>query len=112
MIIGLPKYLGEQLGDKGVDELLTILNQSADQNKASIMDISTERFERRLKEEISQFRVEVNEEISQLRLEGALLRGEMKSDLAAAKSEIIKWMFLFWMGQTTAIIGILFAFFK
>lgn len=39
-----------------------------------------------------------------------------KKDLAETKTEIIKWMFIFWMGQFASIVGvltaILFAFFR
>jgi len=39
-----------------------------------------------------------------------------KVDLAEIKTEIIKWMFIFWIGQVASIVGILsailFAFFK
>jgi len=39
-----------------------------------------------------------------------------KVDLAEIKTEIIKWMFIFWVGQVASIVGILsailFAFFK
>ncbi|MCR4320310.1 MAG: hypothetical protein NUV74_08275 [Candidatus Brocadiaceae bacterium] len=39
-----------------------------------------------------------------------------KEDIANTKAEIIKWMFIFWIGQFTSIVGvltaILFAFFK
>jgi len=39
-----------------------------------------------------------------------------KEDIANAKAEIIKWMFIFWIGQFASIVGIitaiLFAFFK
>ena len=39
-----------------------------------------------------------------------------KSDLAETKAEIIKWMFIFWIGQFASIVGvltaILFAFFR
>ena len=39
-----------------------------------------------------------------------------KTDLAETKAEIIKWMFIFWIGQFASIVGvltaILFAFFK
>ena len=34
----------------------------------------------------------------------------VKVDLANAKSEIIKWMFIFWIGQTGVTLGIIFAF--
>lgn len=32
--------------------------------------------------------------------------------LNKSKAEIIKWMFIFWLGQIGAILGILFAFFR
>ena len=39
-----------------------------------------------------------------------------KTDLAETKAEIIKWMFIFWIGQFASIVGvltaILFAFFR
>ncbi|MCF6148100.1 MAG: hypothetical protein E3K37_05520 [Candidatus Kuenenia sp.] len=42
----------------------------------------------------------------------ANLRMELKSDIANTKAELIKWMFIFWIGQVATIIGILFIFFK
>ena len=51
------------------------------------------------------------------RIEG--VRTELKSEIEAlktngekVKSELIRWMFIFWVGQIGAILGILFAFFK
>jgi len=39
-----------------------------------------------------------------------------KADLAETKAELLKWMFIFWIGQFASIVGvltaILFAFFK
>lgn len=39
-----------------------------------------------------------------------------KKDLAGTKAEIIKWMFIFWIGQFASVVGvltaILFAFFR
>jgi len=44
------------------------------------------------------------------------LKAATKADLAEMKAEIIKWMFIFWIGQFASIVGvltvILFAFFK
>ncbi|RMD91770.1 MAG: DUF1640 domain-containing protein, partial [Calditrichaeota bacterium] len=37
---------------------------------------------------------------------------ETNTKIAETKAEIIKWMFIFWVGQVAMIIGILFAFFK
>jgi len=46
-------------------------------------------FEHRLKEEISQFRVEMIQQMSDLRF------------------DILKWNFLFWIGQLAAVMGLL-----
>ncbi|MBI5574156.1 MAG: hypothetical protein HY919_06360 [Elusimicrobia bacterium] len=35
-----------------------------------------------------------------------------KVDLAETKAELIKWMFIFWVGQIGVLTGILLAFFK
>ncbi len=35
-----------------------------------------------------------------------------KADLANIKSELIKWMFLFWLGQIGVLTGIIFAMLK
>ena len=53
------------------------------------MSISVERFERRLAEEIATFRVAVVREIHEVRV------------------DVIRWMFVFWVGQFFAFAGLL-----
>lgn len=61
------------------------------------------------KEYLAAMRAELKEDIANLRAE---LRSAFKTDIAALRSEIIKWMFIFWVGQLGALISILFAFFR
>ena len=35
-----------------------------------------------------------------------------KEDLANTKADMIKWMFIFWVGQLTAMFGLLYFFFR
>ena len=42
----------------------------------------------------------------------SLVEEKFERRLAETKSEIIKWMFIFWVGQVGTITAILFAFFK
>jgi len=42
----------------------------------------------------------------------ANLRAELKEDIANVKAEIIKWMFIFWIGQIGVMTGIIFAMLK
>ena len=54
--------------------------------------------------------------IEQLRAELKQDNAKLENKISETKAEIIKWMFIFWIGQFAAIVGtltaILFAFFK
>ncbi len=76
-----PPPVREKLGDAGSDGLVTMFSDAH--------RIATESFERRLSEEIWKFRLEMVERISELRF------------------DILKWNFLFWIGQLAALTGIL-----
>ncbi len=41
-----------------------------------------------------------------------IVEGRFERRLAEAKADLIKWMFLFWVGQIGVQIGVLFAFFR
>jgi hypothetical protein len=76
----VPEPVRERLGDAGSDGLVMMF---ADAHR-----IATESFERRLAEEMSKMRLE----------------------MATLKFDILKWNFLFWIGQLaamTAILGIM-----
>jgi hypothetical protein len=77
----VPGPVREKLGDEGSDGLLMMF--------AEAHRIATASFERRLAEEISRFRVEMVERMSDL------------------KFDILKWNFLFWIGQLAAMTAIL-----
>jgi hypothetical protein len=59
------------------------------------------RLDNRITEEIGKVNERITEEIAGVR-----------TDLANTRADLIKWMFIFWMGQVIALVGILFAFFK
>jgi hypothetical protein len=82
-ILIVGKPLREKLGDEAVDVLVELINQSQSDQKKDILEFVGEKFERRLSEEIGTLR-----------------------------AELIKWMFIFWIGQVGVILGILFTFFK
>ena len=75
--------------------------------------------EKRLMEEIAGVRVDLadtekrfekglSEEIAGVRVEIA----DLRSSIQKSKSDTIKWMFLFWVGQIGAVLGIILAVFK
>ncbi|MBF0556686.1 MAG: hypothetical protein HQK96_19390 [Nitrospirae bacterium] len=65
--------------------------------------IAEERFERRLSEVSGTLRLEMET----LRLELRVEMEKLRADVSNIKAEIIKWMFLFWIGQTAAMIAII-----
>ena len=58
------------------------------------------------KEEAEAF-VELLEKKVDRKFDEAKLTLSTKEDLANTKAEIIKWMFIFWMGQVAVIAGLL-----
>ncbi|MVN21108.1 hypothetical protein [Mucilaginibacter arboris] len=46
------------------------------------------------------------QDLSEVKTELKLLIAELRTDIANQKSEIIKWLFIFWVGQLAAMIAI------
>ncbi len=79
-----------------------------------MLTAEAERFERRLIEEISSLRAEMYRELHALRLELhdglADVRQEMsalRQEMTAMRADILKWSFLFWIGQVATIAALL-----
>jgi uncharacterized protein YdcH (DUF465 family) len=108
-VITVPKVLREKLGEDGADTLVELINLANQKVKEDVIELSAEKFERRLTEEMSQLRGEFKEEIAQLRSvdltkldkriteevakldkriteEIAQLRGEFKEEIAQLRS--------------------------
>ena len=105
-VLTVEKPLRDSLkDDAAVDALVRLINQAQEEQKRDIVEFVEEKFERRLSEEISGLEVRLSEKID---------KGDssLAVKIAESKSEIIKWMFIFWVGQVAVILGILFAFFK
>ena len=118
-VVTVKKPLREKLGDDGAEALVELINEAQKETQNNVIKFVEEKFEKRLSEELAKVRVEIAEVKTELieRIENS--RSEMKSDIEAlktndekVKSELIRWMFIFWVGQIGAILGILFAFFK
>jgi len=82
-----------------------------------------ERFARRLAEELGELRKEFYLELSKVWKEIGKLRGEMKTEIeslrtemkteiGSLRSDLIRWMFIFWVGQFVALASILIAFLR
>lgn len=100
-IITIPRVLREKLGDDATDAFAEVIKEIDLEARKDAIAIAEERFERRLAEEIAKVNERITEEISKLRVE-----------MYKFKSDILKWMFLFWIGQIGVLSGIIFAMLK
>jgi hypothetical protein len=88
----VPAPVRLKLGDAATDGLVTMF---ADAHRLGVESANRtvreaeERFAHRLNEEISKFRVEMVQSMSDL------------------KFDVLKWNFLFWIGQLAALMGLL-----
>lgn len=71
------------------------------------IDRASERFERRLAEELSKFRVEMAHEFSALRKEIGEGHKEFHATLAASHTSLLRWSLIFWTGQFVALAALL-----
>jgi hypothetical protein len=111
VIITVPEALREKLGPEGAKALADLLNETSVQTRENVIEVAADRFERRLAEELARLRAEIGLEIGRLRTESQSDIGKLRADMGAFEGRITRWMFVFWIGQIGALLGILFAFF-
>jgi len=95
----VPEALSERLGLQATADLLDLFDRAERDMTETILARSIDRFERRLIEEISKLRVDMLQGDAASRTEIQAVR----SDLRDQKSELLKWSFLFWVGQVAAV---------
>ena len=86
IVITIPKAIREKLGDEGAEALTELFNKIEERSKEDIIELAEQRFEKRL--------------------------AQLDVKIERVRADLIKWMFIFWVGQVGVLIGILFAFFK
>jgi hypothetical protein len=88
--VKLSREFYDRFGDKVVDELVGLMNDMDAGFRAElreINDLNFHRFEARLEQRISG------------------LASEMRTEMANLRAELIKWMFLFWLGTVATMLG-------
>ena len=106
----IPVALKDRLGPEATDGLLQIMEQMQTHLREDVITACTERFERRLVEETSTLRVQIAQVESSIRQDMTRLGSELRQEIGALGSqmardrfELLKWAFLFWIGQVVAI---------
>jgi len=100
-VVTVKKPLREKLGDDGAEALVELINEAQKETQNNVIKFVEEKFQKRLSEELAKVKVEIAE-----------VKTELIERIEKKHSDTVKWMFIFWVGQIGAILGILFAFFK
>jgi len=96
----IPSTLRTHLGDDGTFGLVELLESEQKNWSESVLITATDRFERRLTQEVGLLRQDF-----QKSLQDGL--GGIRSDLANARVEMLRWSFAFWIGQVATIAALL-----
>lgn len=105
-IEAVPASLRMRLGPDATAGLLDLLDLSHREARDAVITACTERFERRLVEEISGVRLQLVQVESSIRQDMAQLGSGLRQEIAAGRVELFKWCSLFWIAQVLAIGGI------
>ena len=72
-----------------------------------VLNIGAERFERRLAETASGLRVQIAESEARLRQELSGMEVRIVREIAASCVDLLKWSFVFWIGQVVAVSAVM-----
>ncbi len=85
----VPAALRARLGDDATFGLIEVLESERKDWSEHVLSAAADRFERRLAEELSKLRQEITQE------------------LVTTRVNMLKWSFVFWIGQVAAMAGLL-----
>jgi hypothetical protein len=114
----VPADLRERLGENATLALTELLESEQAKWSEHVVNAASERFERHVAEQVGALRTEVHHQVASLRTEmhqqAAALRVEfhqglagIRQEMAAQRTDLFKWSFLFWIGQVAVMIFLL-----
>jgi hypothetical protein len=99
----------------GEREAQLLLDHIAAQSHVSTAELATkvelERLGAEMREEFGKVRADMQRGFGELRTEMVKENGKLRTDMEKIRSDLIKWMFLFWTGQFGAMVA-LFRYFR
>ncbi len=128
-IITVPRRLRDRLGEDGADDLIGLLNQIGASQQAEVLALADARFAKTLAEvgaalelkiadskndlelKLAENRADLEVKMAESRADLVAVKSGLEVKIAQSESRLIKWMFIFWIGQvaaTLAIVSLLF----
>jgi CRP-like cAMP-binding protein len=115
----LSRAFYDKLGDALANELVEWFNQVDAAYRSDLRELNElnfARFDAKVEQRFAQFDAKVEQRFAQsdARLDGrvAELRAEIQIGLQSLETKLIRWMFLFWIGQAATTVGMVFGLLK
>jgi hypothetical protein len=96
----IPPALRGRLEDEATFGLVELLDSERKDWSEHVLSVASDRFERRLAQELGAFKSDVSKTLNDV-------AAGIRQDTAAARLEMLKWSFVFWIGQVAAVAGLL-----
>jgi len=96
----VPASVREKVGDEATFGLIELLDSEHKDWSDRVLTTAADRFERRLTQECSLLRQDFNQTLN----DGL---AAIRAELTNARVEMLRWSFLFWIGQVAAIAALL-----
>ena len=89
-----------RLEDEATFGLVELLDSERKDWSEHVLSVASDRFERRLAQELGAFKSDVSKTLNEV-------AAGIRQDTATARLEMLKWSFVFWIGQVAAVAGLL-----
>ena len=103
----VPAALRQKLGEEGTFALVEVVQDARRDWRDDVLAIAADRFERRLTDEVGRLRTEMAHLRSEMREEMVRMDSGLRQEISSTRTEILRWSFVFWIGQLAAMAGLL-----
>jgi hypothetical protein len=97
----------ERLGDEASHAIEDYIAAERRTVKDEVMELAGQRFEQRLTSEVSALRVEMHKGFTEIWQAMSDLRVAVRQELSENRVELLRWSFVFWIGQVIAMASLL-----
>ena len=107
----LSRKFYEKSGDDLTNELVNWLNQVDATYRSDLRELNEvnfARFDAKLEQRAAQLDAKIEQRIAEVKATLGVLESRLEARMSAFEARIIRWMFLFWVGQAVTTVGLVF----
>jgi hypothetical protein len=107
--------LRKALGDEGANDLVTWVDQATARelgHNREMAELHYGRFDARLEQRLAELRTELDARIGSVRADLQTRIDRVDTRIESVRADLIKWMFIFWVGTIVPLAGLMVALVK